>query len=225
MSNELERRFTASQVEVRASAAEHRTIGGYAAKFNKPSQNLGGFVERIAPTAFNRARGNGWPDALARYNHDDNMLLGTTAARTLRLDVDEVGLLYAVDVPETRADVYELVTRGDVNKSSFAFPRPSKENQEWGLTDQNYPQRTLLEIGLRDVAPCSSAIAAYTDTSTALRSLAETMDAELEEIRTLAAAGELTKLFIRTDNRGAPRQTFGTAALMALKGRQQDPWV
>jgi phage head maturation protease len=46
---DTERRFTPGQVEVRAAATEKRTIGGYAAKFGKPSQNLGGFVERIAP--------------------------------------------------------------------------------------------------------------------------------------------------------------------------------
>jgi uncharacterized protein len=225
MSSEIERRYTPGTVEVRAAAAEKRTIGGYAAKFNRPSRNLGGFVELIAPSAFNRARGNGFPDCMARYNHNDDFLLGSTSARTLRLDIDEIGLTYEVDVPQSRADVYELVQRGDVNRSSFAFPRPSKENQEWGLTEQNYPQRTLLEVGLRDVAPCNAGIAAYPDTSTALRSLAEQMDAEFEEIRTLAEADALTKLFIRTDNRGAPKQTFGAAALMALQGRQQDPWV
>src|SRR4051812_23428937 len=119
--SESERRFTPGRVEVRAAAAEKRTIGGYAAKFNKPSQNLGGFIEVIAPTAFNDSRGRDWPDVLARYNHDDNMLLGTTSARTLRLDLDGTGLVYEVDVPQSRADVFELVQRGDVTKSSFAF--------------------------------------------------------------------------------------------------------
>ena len=56
--SELERRFTPGLVEVRASAPESRTVGGYAAKFNKPSDNLGGFIEFIAPGAFNRSRGN-----------------------------------------------------------------------------------------------------------------------------------------------------------------------
>ena len=223
---EMERRFTPGQVEVRASAAEQRTIGGYAAKFNKHSQNLGGFVERIAPGAFNRARGNDWPDVQARYNHDDNMLLGTTTARTLRLSVDDTGLLYDVDLPRARADVYELVQRGDVAKSSFAFRVIGDDGEEWGLTDQNFPQRTLLSVDLIDVAPVNAP--AYLDTSSAIRSLAKHVDAEVEEVRKLATEGELRKFFMRTDGGGKPaekRQDFGAAARMALLGRKTDPWA
>src|SRR3954464_4032763 len=40
-----ERRFTPGRGEVRAGSGEPRTIGGYAAVFNKLSGNLGGFVE------------------------------------------------------------------------------------------------------------------------------------------------------------------------------------
>lgn len=219
---DLERRFTPGQVEVRASAAEQRTIGGYAAKFNKPSQNLGGFVEYIAPSAFNRARGNDWPGVLARYNHDDNMLLGTTTARTLRLSVDDTGLVYEVDVPRARADVYELVQRGDVSKSSFAFRVIGDDGDEWGLTDQNFPMRTLLSVELHDVAPVN--VPAYNDTSSAVRSLAKHMDADVEEVRRLATEGELRRFFMRTDVDGGakPRTDFGAAARMRLLGRKSD---
>lgn len=221
---EMERRFTPGQVDVRASAGDQRTIGGYAAKFNRLSQNLGGFVEKIAPSAFNRARGNDWPDVQARYNHDDNMLLGTTTARTLRLSVDDTGLLYDVDLPNARADVYELVQRGDVSKSSFAFRVIGEDGEEWGLTDQNFPQRTLLSVELHDVAPVNAP--AYLDTSTAIRSLAKHMHADVEEVRKLAAEGELRKFFMRTDGKPAEkRHDFGAAARMALLGRKSDPWA
>lgn len=223
MSAELERRFTPGQVEVRA-ASEKRTIGGYAAKFNKPSQNLGGFIEVISPSAFNRSRGNGFPDVLARYNHDDNMLLGTTTARTLQLDIDEVGLLYSVDLPQARADVYELVQRGDVGKSSFAFRVIGDDGDEWGLSDQNFPQRTLHSVALYDVAPVN--VPAYNDTTTAVRSLAKHVHADEAEVRKLATEGELRKFFMRTDKDGGkPDHTFGAAARMALLGRQSDPWA
>lgn len=224
MTAEAERRFTPGQVEVRASAAETRTIGGYAAKFNKPSQNLGGFVEVIAPTAFNRARGNGFPDVMARYNHDDNMLLGTTTARTLRLDIDDVGLLYEVDVPRSRADVYELVQRGDVGRSSFAFRVIGEAGDEWGLSDQNFPQRTLKSVELVDVAPVN--VPAYLDTSTAVRSLAKHMHAPEDDVRKLADAGDLRKFFMRTDKGGAPAPTsFGPSVRLALLNRKSDPWA
>jgi HK97 family phage prohead protease len=221
---ESERRFTPGQVEVRATDPEKRTVGGYAAKFNRLSQNLGGFVEQIAPGAFNRARGNDWPDVQARYNHDDNMLLGTTTARTLRLSVDDTGLLYDVDLPRARDDVYELVTRGDVSKSSFAFRVIGDDGEEWGLTDQNFPRRTLLSVDLHDVAPVNAP--AYLDTSTAIRSLARHMDADVAEVRKLADEGELRKFFMRTDGRhAAPKTEFGPAARMALLGRKSDPWA
>jgi HK97 family phage prohead protease len=211
---ETERRFTPGQVEVRAADAEKRTIGGYAAKFNKPSQNLGGFVEYIAPGAFNRARGNDWPDVQARYNHDDNMLLGTTTARTLRLSVDDNGLVYEVDLPRARADVYELVQRGDVARSSFAFRVIGEDGEEWGLTDQNFPKRTLLSVDLADVAPVNAP--AYLDTSTAIRSLARHVHAPVEDVQELAKEGELRKFFLRTDGTSVKKTLSGAEARLLL---------
>ncbi len=225
MSSDLERRYTPGTVEVVRSASDDKkpSIGGYAAKYNKQSRNLGGFVEQIDLRAFNKSRGDGWPDVMARYNHDDNMLLGTTAAGTLRLSVDEVGLFYEVDPPAARADILELVGRGDVGKSSFAF-RVMGDGEEWGLNDLDIPLRTLTNVQLVDVAPVNSP--AYLDTSSALRSLANRMDAPLEEIRKLAGENELRRLFKRTDQGGTqPQQHFGAAARIALLGRQQDPWV
>lgn len=186
--SDTERRFTPGLVEVRAAGASSRTIGGYAAKFNKLSRNLGGFVERIDPGFFAKSEGDGWPEAMARYNHDDNMLLGTTSAKTLRLSTDGTGLDYEVDCPETRGDVYELVQRGDVSRSSFAF---YTFEDDWSMTDQDFPMRTLLSGQLVDVAPVNTP--AYLDTSTGLRSLAEQTGAELEEVRSAAAAGELKR--------------------------------
>jgi len=221
--SESERRFTPGRVEVRAAAAaEKRTIGGYAAKFNKPSQNLGGFIEVVDARAFNDARGRDWPDVMARYNHDDNMLLGTTSARTLRLDVDDTGLVYEVDPPQSRADVYELVQRGDVGKSSFSFRVVGEGGDEWGLSDQNFPLRTLRNVQLFDVGPVNAP--AYLDTSSGLRSLARHMDAPLEEVRQLAESDELKRFFVRTDRSStSTRSTFGPAARMALLGRKNGP--
>jgi HK97 family phage prohead protease len=205
--NEQERRFTRGPVEVRA-AGETRTIGGYAAKFNVLSRNLGGFVERIDTGFFAKSEGDGWPRAMARYNHDNNMLLGTSRSGTLRLVTDGVGLDYAVDVPDTRADVYELVQRGDVAESSFAF---RTLDDDWSMTEDGFPVRTLLAGQLVDVAPVNDP--AYLDTSTGLRSLAERAGAELEEVRAAAEAGDL-KTFL------TPKPTIID---LAPASRQGDP--
>ncbi|MEU6344478.1 HK97 family phage prohead protease [Streptomyces sp. NPDC046977] len=194
--NDTERRFTRGLVEVRA-AGDSRTIGGYAAKFNTLSRNLGGFVERIDPRFFAKSEGDGWPRAMARYNHDNMALLGTTRAGTLRLVTDGVGLDYAVDCPAARADVYELVQRGDISESSFAF---FTFEDDWSMTDDGFPVRTLLSGQLVDVAPVNDP--AYLDTSTGLRSLAEKAGADLAEVRQAAEAGELKRFL------GAPPPTI-----------------
>lgn len=214
--SDLERRFTSGRVELRLDSEHNgRSFGGYAAKFNKQSKNLGGFVERIDPGFFNKSRGDGWPDVIARYNHDNNMLLGTTAAGTLRLAVDKVGLEYEVDPPESRADVLELVQRGDVAKSSFAF---EMFEDDWAASDQGFPMRTLVSGRLVDVAPVN--IPAYSDTSVGLRSLAEKFEADIEEVRHLAEAGDLIRFFKRTDDGGVPAKRSAQARLALAKSIQ-----
>jgi HK97 family phage prohead protease len=205
--SDAERRFTSVRVEVRANE-DRNTIGGYAAKFERMSQNLGGFREQIAPGAFNRSRSQDWPDVVARYNHDDNLLLGTTGARTLRLGIDNVGLTYEVDLPQARGDVYELVQRGDVRQSSFAF---IADDEDWATDDSGFPVRTLQQVRLLDVAPVNTP--AYVDTSVGLRSLASKFDAPLEEVRKMAEANELTRFFKRTDDAGIESKHSSAAAL------------
>jgi HK97 family phage prohead protease len=194
VTDNIERRYTRRAAELRAKGDDSRTIGGYAAVFDKRSQNLGGFVELVDSRAFNKSKGDGFPEVVARFNHEDAFLLGTTRAGTLRLDVDSEGLVYDVDVPRTREDVLELVQRGDVAKSSFAF---RVIEDDWDMTDDNFPQRTLMKVQLVDVAPVTTP--AYPDSSAGLRSLANAKDADLEEVRNLAKKGELARLFKRSD--------------------------
>src|SRR5215212_1160062 len=165
MTGRVERRYTPVPVEARGSSDKAPKIGGYASVFNRQSQNLGGFVEVVSPGFFNDSRMRGWPDVMARYNHDDNMLLGTTGGGTLSLSIDESGLMYDVIVPQARADVYELVSRSDIRKSSFAF---RALEDDWTMTEQNYPLRTLMTGQLVDVAPVNSP--AYVDTTASKRS-------------------------------------------------------
>lgn len=185
---DLERRMTRGAVEMRASGDAAR-IGGYAAKFDKLSQNLGGFVERIAPGFFDSSRDAGWDGVMARYNHE--VLLGTTAAGSLRLNIDETGLDYEVDLldDETSLRIFKLVQRGDVSQSSFAF---YATEDEWGLTEHGFPLRTLVRGKAVDVAPVDSP--AYLDTSTGLRSLAEHRGMDVAEVQALARSNDLADL-------------------------------
>src|SRR5262249_15410877 len=160
-----------------------------AALFDRDSELLGSYVERIAKPFFNNARADGWPGVICRYNHDDNYVLGTTRGGTLRLSVDETGLDYSVDVPEHRNDTLELVRRGDIANSSFAFVA---HEVDWDYRNQSFPVRTLVSGKLIDVAPVT--IPAYRDTSVGLRSLASFMDIPVEDVMALDAEHELRKL-------------------------------
>lgn len=227
----VERRYSASPVECRASEDGQR-IGGYAAVFHTRanpviSRNLGGFVERVMPSAFNQARHSGFPGAVCRYNHDANMLLGTIAGHTLTLDVQAMGLRYDVLPPQSRADILELVARGDVQHSSFAFRVP-EGGDEWALSEQNYPLRSLLDVQLVDVAPVVDP--AYPDATAGLRSLAERFGADPEEVRSMAENDELRKFFALTGTAPAPRKPerkrmLGAAAQTRLLERRFDPWI
>jgi len=191
--------YTAGVVELRADG-DGRNIGGYALKFDTYSQNLGGYVERIAPCFPNRARSEGWPGLVCRYNHKDDFLLGSVQSGTLRMGLDEIGLSYEVNVPHCRNDVLEMVTRRDVQHSSFAF---IAVDEEWGQTpEQGYPCRTLVSGQILDVAPVATP--AYRDTSVGLRSLAEYVNAPLEDVMAAAENNALNRFFVRTDNNGQP---------------------
>ncbi|MGH3097877.1 MAG: HK97 family phage prohead protease [Streptosporangiales bacterium] len=223
MGMETERRYTPGTVELRA-AGDAKRIGGYGAVFGVLSRNLGGFVEQVGTGAFNQARAAGWPNVVARYNHDSNMILGTTGGSTLDLRVDPgAGLWYEVEPPQSRADILELVQRGDVRYSSFAF---RVLDDDWAVTDQSYPMRTLNEVELIDVAPVHDP--AYLDTSAGLRSLAAYFDADFEEVRSMAVDDELRRFFVRSDTEStaAPvKRLFGPAAAVDLLAKKTDPWA
>lgn len=188
---DLELRHINLPVEFREGAGTLGTLTGYASVFNRLSQNLGGFVERVDPAAFNKSVADQVP-VLARYNHDDNHLLGTTEGGTLTLEIDGTGLRYAVPLPDTTSgrDVAELAKRGDLRYSSFAFRTVA---DDWDLTPEGFPQRTLLAVQLIDVAPVNNP--AYRDTSTGLRSLAEHLHMDVAQVRDTAPE-ELRKLIL-----------------------------
>ena len=110
------------QREFRMENAEQNgnTIRGYAAVYNSDSEWMGGFYEQIEAGAFDNVMND---DVRAYFNHDENLLLGRVSSGTLRIGTDARGLFYEVDLPNTTYanDLTELMKRGDVNQSSFAF--------------------------------------------------------------------------------------------------------
>lgn len=143
-----------------------RTIAGYGAVFNTLSNDLGGFRESIGSEAF---EGRTNDDVRYLLNHDPNFIYGRTTAGTLRLSVDEKGLRYEVDLPNTQSanELYTSIQRGDITQSSFAFV---VEDDSWEERDGQI-FRTINKVSrLFDVS--SVVYPAYNDAPTfALRSL------------------------------------------------------
>jgi len=153
--------------EMRMEGEESRKVVGYAAIFNSDSEEMWGFRERIAPGAFDDAIGAS--DVRALFNHDANMLLARTGSGTLTLSVDERGLRYEFDAPNTTAgnDLLEMLKRGDVSQSSFAF---TVKDEKWDEVKAEMPIRTITKVKrLYDVSPVT--YPAYPDTTVAKRSL------------------------------------------------------
>lgn len=172
----IERRTALGTVEFREDG-DRLVARGYAAVFESLSKDLGGFVERIAPGAFDRVLNEG-QDVVALANHDPNLVLGRSGSGTLRLRADDVGLGYEVDLPNTATgrDWAELLRRRDVVGSSFGF-RVAVDGDEWGTDADERPLRTIRSVAVvRDVGPVT--FPAYGGTEAALRSL----DAALEAI-------------------------------------------
>jgi uncharacterized protein len=203
---EIETRTTPLPVELRRR--ESRAIGGYASIFGSASRDMGGFTEIVEPSAFKRTLADGG-NVVCRFDHDNLMLLGTTAAGTLQLQTDSRGLDYTVSVPFAREDVLELIARQDISSSSFAF---QAMDAEW-RHDQGYPVRHLISLRLIDVSPV--VIPAYEDSTVALRSLSIQFGADPEDVFEMSRDRQLSKLFVRTDNRGLQRGA-GPRALSAL---------
>ena len=129
-------------------------VVGHAAVFNSLSEDLGGFREKIMPGAFDDVLKN---DVRAYFNHDPNFLLGRTSAGTLRLSVDEKGLRYELDVPNTTAgrDLKENLRLGNITQSSFAFTI-GRDGDSWERNEDGADIRIINKVNrLYDVSPVS----------------------------------------------------------------------
>jgi len=177
MSNKIEHRTLSGKLQLRAAPSGDDSPGileGYAAVYNSDSQDLGGFIERIAPKAFDKVVASKDTDCRFLVNHDPNQILGRTKAGTLKLRSDGTGLWCSVQLPNTQLgrDIHESVSRGDMDQMSFSF-RLDDGDDEWsdGLDANGKPTRfrTIRNFsGLYDVS--SVTFPAYTATSVSARS-------------------------------------------------------
>lgn len=137
---------TATMSEVRASrdGSEIR-VEGYAAVFDSPSLDLGGWYEVIQRGAFRKVL-SAAPDVRFMVNHGGLPYARTTNG-SLTVTEDTRGLRFAAnlaDVSEAR-DLTTLLERGDVSQMSFAF-RVAPDGVEWDVDDDKRERRTITEF-------------------------------------------------------------------------------
>ncbi|MEP9852114.1 HK97 family phage prohead protease [Staphylococcus aureus] len=167
---------------IKATDDEKMIVEGYALRFNTLSNDLGGFVETISPQALKDAD---LSDVRCLIDHDSSKVLGRTTSDTLELNVDEEGLYFRTQLPNTTyaKDLYENIRLGNINQCSFGFildeDGDTFEKREDGLF-----KRTLRKIkSLFDVSVVTYPAYNDTDVAPALRSIEAIKEEELEEIR------------------------------------------
>ncbi|MEC2916870.1 HK97 family phage prohead protease [Bacillus cereus] len=158
------RTFDITKLSTRDATEEHPSkITGYAAVFNSKTTIGGWFDEVIEPGAFARSLSEN-SDIRALFNHNWDNVLGRTKSGTLRLEEDEKGLKFEIELPNTSVgrDLAESMSRGDINQCSFGF---------W-ITEENWDYsvepalRTIKEVELYEISVVS--IPAYDDTEVSL---------------------------------------------------------
>jgi len=124
------------------TSAESRTIKGIAVPYNSSSQLL---HDRARPYR-EEFRMGAFPhigDNVALYlGHDHKSLpLARTGSGTLRFSETPEGLMFEADLPESRPDILEAVTRGDIPAVSIGFTAIS---DDWNHRAKSMPSTRIV---------------------------------------------------------------------------------
>lgn len=133
-----------------AESVDTSQLIGHAAVFDKLSEELWGFREKISRGAFTRAIKEK-QDVIALREHDPSLVLGRSSSGTLTLEEDEIGLRATIEPPDTELgrETVELVKRGDLRHMSFGFMVKKESFEE---RDDGTIVRTLEDVDLFDVS-------------------------------------------------------------------------
>jgi HK97 family phage prohead protease len=159
---EPEVRTNSVDFEVRAEG-DGMTFTGYASVFNSPSQDLGGFIEYVAPGAFKRSL-QSRNEVKLLWNHDSGEPLASLRGGTMQLVEDDRGLKVTAQLPNTTRgrDIAELLRTNVIDSMSFGF---NVIKDTWSRDGQT---RTLDSVRLFEVSVVS--FPAYEATTAQVRS-------------------------------------------------------
>lgn len=146
------------------SDSQDMYIEGYFAVFNRQTELWPGAYEELAPEAFDNTLGN---DVRALINHDTTLVLGRNKSGTLELKADSHGLWGRVKINPKDSDavnMYERVSRGDVDQCSFGF---NILREDTDFREDGTVKWTLRDVDLHEVSVCT--FPAYADTGVQAR--------------------------------------------------------
>lgn len=159
---------------------EGRKLVGYAAVFDSPSENLGGFREFIRRGAFKKSIESG-ADIRGLVDHNTQLVIGRRSNGTLTLAEDSKGLLVEIKLPDVSYanDLIQLVRDNYISGMSFGFSVPDG-GDEWGppVAGDTLRTRTIKAADLAEVSVVS--FPAYGATHVSLRSM---MRHDMEKLR------------------------------------------
>ena len=162
---------------------ESRHVEGQDLVFKAESNDLGGFTETIDSQALTGVIERS--DVLALLNHQEERGILARCNKgngSLALTVDEKGLKYEFDAPDTALgnELLEGLKRGDISSSSFAF---AIAKDKWEKRNGKY-YRNILEIkALYDVIPVYRPAYNATSVTEDKRGLVQLQKLEAEKLK------------------------------------------
>lgn len=172
-----------SNNEITPILPESRTVSGYAIVFNSDSNDLGGFIERIDPNSLDGVVEKSDVLCLLNHNEDRGVLARSNKGEgSLTLEIDEIGLKYTFEAPNTALgdELLEGLRRGDISTSSFAF---TVGKDSWSKMENGTYLRTINSINkLFDVSPVYRAAYDATSVKADSRGLDAIKQKEKEEL-------------------------------------------
>ena len=172
-----------SNNEITPILPESRTVSGYAIVFNSDSNDLGGFIERIDPNSLDGVVEKSDVLCLLNHNEDRGVLARSNKGEgSLTLEIDEIGLKYTFEAPNTALgdELLEGLRRGDISTSSFAF---TVGKDSWSKLEDGTYLRTINSINeLFDVSPVYRAAYDATSVKADSRGLDAIKQKEKEEL-------------------------------------------
>ena len=144
----MEKRIYNLETRVETTENNKDVVVGYGSVFNSRSENLGGFFEYISPTAITDETIKN-SDVRALINHDPNLILARSkfGEGNLNLSIDETGLKYSYELPDTTygRDLGVNLKNGNISQSSFAFTI-AEGGDSWTTDENGNDIRTINKI-------------------------------------------------------------------------------